>query len=137
MPRALAAVRPRLAASRRALAAAVRLTLAEIVVPVGVAAAAGLALAATISPRWRAAGMPYLLGYGKNVEAAAVAGALAAGAATQWLVRSRRGLAAGLLVAVLGLALAASAAPVAPLLDGWPQLLAVAGLATALGRGRR
>jgi hypothetical protein len=130
-------VRPRLAASRRALAAAVRLTLAEIVVPVGVAAAAGLALAATISPRWRAAGMPYLLGYGKNVEAAAVAGALAAGAATQWLVRSRRGLAAGLLVAVLGLALAASAAPVAPLLDGWPQLLAVAGLATALGRGRR
>jgi hypothetical protein len=48
MRRALAAVRPRLAAPRRALAAAVRLTLAEIVVPVGVAAAAGLALAATI-----------------------------------------------------------------------------------------
>jgi dolichyl-phosphate-mannose-protein mannosyltransferase len=136
MRRALAAVRPTLAASRRALAAAVRLTLAETVVPVGVAAAAGLALAATISPRWRAAGMPYLLGYGKNVEAAAVAGALAAGAATQWLVRSRRGLAACLLVAVLGLALAA-AAPVVPLLDGWPQLLAVAGLSTALGRGRR
>ncbi|HEY6324529.1 MAG TPA: hypothetical protein VJA16_23535 [Thermoanaerobaculia bacterium] len=134
---ALAAVRPRLVASRRAIAAAVRLTLAEVVVPVGVAAAAGLALAATISPRWRAAGMPYLLGYGKNVEAAAVAGALAAGAATPWLVRSRRGLAACLLVAVLGLGLAAAAAPVAPLLDGWPQLLAVAGLATALGRGRR
>ncbi len=75
MRRALAAVRPRLAAPRRALAAAVRLTLAEIVVPVGVTAAAGLALAATISPGWRAAGMPYLLGYGKNVEAAAVAGA--------------------------------------------------------------
>ena len=114
-----------------------RLTLAEIVVPVGVAVAAGLALAATISPRWRAAGMPYLLGYGKNVEAAAVAGALAAGAATQWLVRSRRGLAAGLLVAVPGLALAVFAFPVAPLLDGWPELLAVAGLATALGLGRR
>ncbi|HXO30242.1 MAG TPA: glycosyltransferase family 39 protein [Thermoanaerobaculia bacterium] len=137
MRRALAAVRPRLLASRRALATAVRLALAEIVVPVGVAAAAGLALAATISPRWRAAGMPYFLGYGKNVEAAAVVGALAAGAATQWLVRSRRGFAACLLVAVLGLALAAAAAPVAPLLDGWPQLLAVAGLATALGRGRR
>jgi hypothetical protein len=134
---ALAAVRPRLLAPRRALAAAVRLTLAEIVVPVGVAAAAGLALAATISPRWRAAGMPYFLGYGKNVEAAAVVGALAAGTATQWLVRSRRGFAACLLVATLGLALAAAAVPVAPLLDGWPQLLAVAGLATALGRGRR
>lgn len=137
MRRVLAAVRPKLLASRLALAAAVRLTLAEIVVPVGVAAAAGLALAATISPRWRAAGMPYFLGYGKNVEAAAVVGALAAGAATPWLVRSRRGFAACLLVAVLGLALAAAAAPVAPLLDGWPQLLAVAGLATALGIGRR
>lgn len=137
MRRALAGVPPRLTASRRALAAAVRLSLAEIVVPVGVAAAAGLGLAATISPRWRAAGMPYFLGHGKNVEVAAVAGALAAGAATQWLVRSRRGLAAGLLVAVPGLALAAAAAPVAALLDGWPQLLAVAGLATALGRGRR
>jgi hypothetical protein len=134
---ALAAVRPRHPAPRRALAAAVRLTLAEIVIPVGVAAAAGLALAATISPRWRAAGMPYFLGYGKNVEAAAVVGALAAGMATQWLVRSRRGFAACLLVATLGLALAAAAVPVAPLLDGWPQLLAVAGLATALGRGRR
>jgi hypothetical protein len=137
MRRALAAVPTRLLASRRALAPAVRLALAEIVVPVGVAAAAGLVLAATISPRWRAAGMPYFRGYGKNVEAAAVMGALAAGAATQWLVRSRRGLAACLVVAVLGLALAAAAAPVAPLLDGWPQLLAIAGLATALGRGRR
>ena len=137
MRRAFAVVRPRLLAPRRALAAAIRRALAEIVVPVGVAAAAGLALAATISPRWRAAGMPYFLGYGKNVEAAAVVGALAAGAATQWLVRSRRGFAACLLVAMLGLALAAAAAPVAPLLDGWPQLLAVAGLAMALGRGRR
>jgi hypothetical protein len=63
MRRALAAVRPRLAASRRGLATAVRLTLAEIVVPVAVATAAGLAPAATISPRWRAAGRPYLLSY--------------------------------------------------------------------------
>src|SRR5712691_11715207 len=55
--------------SRSAMcAAAVRLALSEIVVPVGVAAAAGIALAATISPRWRAAGMPYFLGCGKNVE---------------------------------------------------------------------
>jgi hypothetical protein len=123
--------------ARLPLAAAVRLALAEIVVPVGVAAAAGIALAATISPRWRAAGMPYFVGWGKNVESAAVAGALAAGAATQWLVRSRRGLAACLLVAVLGLALAVTLAPVAALLAGWPQLLGVAGLATALGLGRR
>lgn len=130
-------MRPTLAAPRRSLAAAARLTLAEIVVPVGVAAAAGIALAATIVPRWRAAGMPYFLGYGKNVDAAAVAGALAAGTATQWFVRSRRGLAACLLVAVAGLALAAAVSPVAPLLDGWPQLLAVAGLATAIGLGRR
>ncbi len=137
MQRPLAAVRPTLAAARRTLATAVRLTLAEVVVPVGVAAAAGLALAATIVPRWRAPGMPYFLGYGKNVEAAAVAGALAAGAATQWFVRSRRGLAACLLVAVTGLALAAAVSPVAPLLDGWPQLLGVAGLATVIGLGRR
>jgi hypothetical protein len=130
-------VRLPLAALRLPLAAAVRLALSEIVVPVGVAAAAGIALAATISPRWRAAGMPYFVGCGKNVESAAVAGALAAGAATQWLVRSRRGLAACLLVAVLGLALAAALAPVAALLAGWPQLLAVAVLATAVGRGRR
>ncbi|MBV8202699.1 MAG: hypothetical protein JOZ15_18945 [Acidobacteria bacterium] len=117
--------------------AAARLALAEVVVPVGVAAAAGVTLAATISPRWRAAGGPYFQGYGKNVESAAVAGALAAGAATQWLVRSRRGLAAGAALAALGLALVALHSPVAPLLTGWPQLLAVAGLATALGIGRR
>lgn len=114
-----------------------RLALAEIVVPVGVAAAAGIALAATISPRWRAAGGPYFQGYGKNVESAAVAGALAAGAATQWFVRSRRGLAACALVAVCGLALVARGCPIAPLVAGWPQLLAAAGLATALGVSRR
>jgi hypothetical protein len=111
--------------------------LAEIVVPAGVAAAAGIALAATIPPHWRAAGMPYFLGYGKNVELAAVAGGLAAGAATQWCVRSRRGLAACALLAAAGLALAASVAPLPPLVAGWPQLLAVAVLATALGAGRR
>lgn len=103
----------------------------------GVAAAAGIALAATISPRWRAAGLPYFDGYGKNVEAAAVAGALAAGAATQWFVRSRRGLAACLLAALCGLALAAWTCSPEPLVAGWPRLLAVAGLATALGVGRR
>jgi hypothetical protein len=116
--------------------AAARLALAEIVVPVGVAAAVGIALAATITPRWRAAGMPYLLGYGKNVELAAVFGGLAAGAATQWCVRSRRGLAVCVLLAAAGLALVASVAPVPLLLAGWPQLLGVAVLATSLGAGR-
>jgi hypothetical protein len=113
------------------------MALAEIVVPVGVAAAAGITLAATISPRWRAAGAPYFQGCGKNVESAAVAGALAAGAATQWFVSSRRGLAACSLVAALGLALVAHLSPVALLVAGWPQLLAIAGLVTALGIGRR
>jgi hypothetical protein len=125
-----------LAAVRRTLAL-VRLSLAEIVVPVGVAALVGIALAAAIVPRWRAPGMPYFLGYGKNVESAALAGALAAGAATQWLVRSRRGLAACLVAAVLGLALVVSLVPLAPLLAGWPALLSIAVLATMIGRGQR
>jgi len=80
--------------------------------------------------------MPYFAGYGKNVELAAVAGALAAGAATQAFVRSRRGLLACALLAAAGLALAAARSPVSPLLAGWPQLLAVAALATSLGGGR-
>lgn len=80
--------------------------------------------------------MPYFEGYGKNVEAAAVAGALAAGAATQWLVRSRRGLLAGVLVAVLGFVLVAVLSPVLPLVSGWPQLLTAAVLATSIGACR-
>jgi hypothetical protein len=110
--------------------------LAEMIVPAGVAAAVGLALALTISPRWRAAGMPYFEGYGKNVETAAVAGALAAGAATQWLVRSRRGLLAGVLVAVLGFVLVAVLSPVLPLVSGWPELLTAAVLAMSIGACR-
>jgi hypothetical protein len=117
--------------------AAARLALAEIAVPVGVAAAAGIALAATIPPHWRAPGMPYLLGYGKNVELAAVAGALAAGAATRLCVGSRLGLAACALLAAGGFALVAVLCPLAPLVAAWPQLLAVAILATAAGTGWR
>jgi hypothetical protein len=117
--------------------AAARLALAEIVVPAGVAAAAGVALAATIPPHWRAPGMPYLLGYGKNVELTAVVGGLAAGAATQLCIGSRRGLLACALLAAAGLALVPLVSPLAPLVAWWPQLLAVAVLATSLGAGRR
>jgi Dolichyl-phosphate-mannose-protein mannosyltransferase len=110
-----------------------RLVIAETLVPVGVAAAAGIAASMIVPPHWRAAGLPYLLGYGKNVEAAAIAAALAAGALTQLFVGSRRGLGACALLAALGLALAAARCPPAALLSGWPRLAAIAGLAAMLG----
>ncbi|HXO18388.1 MAG TPA: hypothetical protein VOA87_00535, partial [Thermoanaerobaculia bacterium] len=108
---------------------------AEILIPVGVAAAAGVAVSMIVLPHWRAAGLPYLLGYGKNVESAAVAAALLAGALTQLFVGSRRGLGAGALLAAFGFTLVAARCPVAPLLAGWPQLVAIAILAAVLGIG--
>jgi hypothetical protein len=111
-----------------------RLVFVETLIPVGVAAAAGLAVAAIVPPHWRAAGLPWFLGLGKNVESAAIAAALAAGAATQLFVGTRRGLGCCALLAALGYALVAARCPVLPLVSGWPQLAAVAGLAALAGR---
>jgi hypothetical protein len=110
-----------------------RLVFAETLVPVGVAAAAGIAVSMIVPPHWRAAGLPYLLGYGKNVESAAIAAALAAGALTQLFVDSRRGLRVCGLLAALGFALVAVRCPVLALLSGWPRFAVVAGMAAMLG----
>jgi hypothetical protein len=113
-----------------------RLVGAETLIPVGVAAAAGMAVSAIVPPHWRAAGLPYLLGYGKNVESAAVTAALAAGAATQLWIGSRRGFRACAAIAACGFALVAARCPLAPLVAAWPQLVAIAALAAAIGLGR-
>lgn len=111
-----------------------RLVFVETLIPAGVAAAAGLAVAAIVPPHWRAAGLPWFLGDGKNVESAAIAAALAAGAATQLLVATRRGLGCCALIAALGYAIVATRYPVPPLLAGWPQLAILAGIAALAGR---
>jgi hypothetical protein len=111
----------------------VRIVLAETLVPVGVAAAAGIAVSMIVPPHWRAVGLPYLLGYGKNVESDAVAAALAAGASTQLFVGSRRGLRACALLAAFGFALVAARCAVVPLLSGWPQFVVIAAIAAAIG----
>jgi hypothetical protein len=113
-----------------------RLVGAETLIPVGVAAAAGMAVSAIVPPHWRAAGLPYLLGYGKNVESAAVTAALAAGAATQLWIGSRRGFRACAAIAACGFALVAARCPLGPLVAAWPQLVAIAALAAAIGLGR-
>jgi hypothetical protein len=110
-----------------------RIVFAETLVPVGVAAAAGIAASMIVRPHWRAAGLPYLLGYGKNVESTAIAVALAAGASTQLFAGSRRGLRVCALLAALGFALVVARCPVLPLLSGWPQLAGIAGMVAVLG----
>ena len=63
----------------------------RVVVPFGVALAFGVVVAYLVPPHWRAGGLPYVLGYGKNVEHACVTAAFLAAAASVWLWEARRG----------------------------------------------
>ncbi|MFN7943352.1 MAG: hypothetical protein U0X73_17300 [Thermoanaerobaculia bacterium] len=65
---------------RSSVGRASRFVLVHLLIPAGVAVAVGAAVAALVPPRFLAAGMPYFVGRAKNVEIAAVAAALAAGA---------------------------------------------------------
>ena len=106
--------------------------------PLGVALAAGITVALHVAPHWRAAGLPYMVGFGKNIEALAVAAALLAGASSRALAGRRNGRRLGGAIALAGyllLALQASGPRIAAIA---PQLLFVAlvvGVMAAVGDG--
>ena len=96
-------------------------------VPFGVALATGVAVAFLMPPHWRAPGLPYVLGNGKNVEHAAVNAALLAAALSTWLWdegRVRR---------LLGLLAVGGFAAVLVYADPWALLASTRQLATVLG----
>jgi len=103
--------------------------------PIGTAVAAGALVAATLPPHWRARGAPWVLGYGKNVDLAAVASAFVAGAASRWLVTSRFGRWAVGAVATIGFGVVVRYADLPAVFAGWPQLAFVVALVTAKGEG--
>jgi hypothetical protein len=76
-----------------------------------------------VPPFWRAGGLPYLLGYGKNVEHAAVGAALLAAAASSWLLGGKRAGRPLAFIAILGFASLAVNADLRGLLVAGPQLL--------------
>jgi hypothetical protein len=96
-------------------------------VPFGVALATGVAVAFLMTPHWRAPGLPYVLGNGKNVEHAAVNAALLAAAVSAWLWDERHGR------RLLGLLAAGGFASVLVYADPWALLASTPQLATALG----
>jgi hypothetical protein len=109
----------------------------ELLVPLGAACAAGTAVAALVSPAWSAAGLPYALGYGKNVESATLAAGFAAAAAARvascWPLGRRLAIAASL----LGALALAPRLDVAALLPAAPRLLCVGLLLAALAAALR
>jgi hypothetical protein len=88
-----------------------------------------------VPPRWRAAGLPYLLEYGKNVELAAVAAAMLAGAATPCMTRTRAGRAVAAVLSGIGLVVLVERADLHAVLGSRarPQLLFVVFVTAALG----
>jgi len=103
-----------------------------VMAPIGTAVAAGVLVAATLPPHWRARGAPWVLGYGKNVDLAAVASAFVAGAASRWLVTSRFGRWVVGAVATIGFGVVVRYANLPAVFAGWPQLAFVVALVTAL-----
>lgn len=97
--------------------------------------AAGSAIAAYMSPRWRAVGLPYLNGYGKNVEFAAVMGAIAAPVLWRKTAGRRWGILLGGGIAALGYAIAARRVEPSLLLSPWRELASAAIWVTALSSG--
>ncbi len=82
--------------------------LVGLVVPAGVAIAVGAALASVLPPRWVAGGLPYVIGWPKNVEITAVSVGLLAGVISAALAARRRLYAPMIGLALLGWWLAAS-----------------------------
>lgn len=109
----------------------------EVAVPVGVAVAIGAAVAYLVPPHWRAAGLPYFVGYGKNVEHAAVTAALLAGVTSVWLQGSKRGRGIASALAAIGFVVLALRADLPALLAAGPQLVLVVLLIVALREGRK
>ena len=106
-------------------------------VPIGVALAMGVAVAHVVPPHWRAGGMPYALGYAKNVEHAAVTAAFLAAAASAWAFEVLRGRRLLGLLAGCGFALLAVYADPRALLGAAPQLAVTLLLFVALRMGGR
>jgi len=95
-------------------------------VPIGVTILVAGAVAAVLTPHWRAPGLPWMLGDGKNVETAAVLLGLLAGGASRVLAgiaTARRVLIAG---AVIGVGLLLARADLAAVAAAWSQVLAMA-----------
>ncbi len=109
----------------------------ELLIPLGAACGAGATVAALVSPAWTAAGLPYALGYGKNVEAAAIgAGLLAAvvaRVASSWRLGRRLATAASL----LGWAVLAPRLDYRALLPAAPRLLFIGLLLVVLAAALR
>ncbi|MEO8602802.1 MAG: hypothetical protein ABI629_09515 [bacterium] len=106
-----------------------------VLVPAGVACAAGAIVAHLLTPHWRMGGYTFAYGYPKNVEINATLAGLAAGAAAAVLVRWRATWAAAWLVALAGFGTAHLLWPLA--VATWlPGLGLAAGLAIGLETAR-
>ena len=70
---------------------ALRSLLLEFLAPLGVALGVGALVVAAIPASWNAPGLPYLLGYGKNVEALALAAGIFAAILARFAIASRPG----------------------------------------------
>lgn len=86
--------------------------------------AAGAAVASAVSPHWRAPGLPWTLGDGKNVETTAVLLGLLAGAVSRALVEIRGVRWLLMVPALAGIGLLVVRADLAGLASAWVQLLA-------------
>jgi hypothetical protein len=101
-----------------------------LLVPCGVAIAVGAAIAWLLPPRWIAGGLPFALGYPKNLDLAAAPAGVVAGALTVCLASRRRWYAVAVAVALVGAAIAAvrvsAPAAIGPPAAWGPSLLVVA-----------
>ncbi len=96
----------------------------QVLVPIGVAVAAGAVASAVTPPHWRAPGLPFFLGDAKNVESVAVSAGLAAALTATWLGARRPPV---LAVAAAGFAVLAARAHLHALAAAWlPFLGAIA-----------
>ena len=102
-------------------------------VPLGAAIVAGAVAAHLVPPHWRAAGLPFVSGQGKNVEAAAVVAALVAGIVALRLLSLRWGRLFAWTAALLGGLLFATRLELRLAFAAWPTLVALAALPSALG----
>ncbi len=104
----------------------------ELLIPLGAAAAAGLIVAARVTPAWTAPGLPYVEGFGKNVEAAAILAAVVVAAATRLACRWWIGRWLGLAMSLAGWVLLLTRIDLHRLHPAMPRLLFAGVLLLAL-----